>query len=101
MPSPEKREQVAQKINNWVNGTIAQGGGDEEILEGMYDYMASFKKVMDTAAPGEMDALALKYEGFYRFANLLERLAEAIADGAIEVPGKPKRRKPKGNGFGN
>ena len=56
---------------------------------------------MDAAAPGELDALALKYDGLYRFANLLERLAEAIADGTIEVPGKPKRKKSKGNGFGN
>lgn len=101
MTTPEKRKQLAHKIDAWVNETIAQGGGDEEILEGMYDYMTPFKKIMDTAAPGEMDALALKYEGFYRFANLLERFAAAIADGEIEVPGKPKRKKPKGNGFGN
>lgn len=101
MTTPEKQEQIAQKIDTWVNETIAKGGGDEEILQGMYDYMPPFKKIMDTAAPGEMDALAQKYSGFYRFANLLERLAAAIADGEIEVPGKPKRKKPKRNGFGN
>lgn len=101
MSSSEKREQIAQKIDAWVTGIIAHGGGDEEILEGMYDYMAPFRKIMDAAAPGELDALALKYDGLYRFANLLERLAEAIADGTIEVPGKPKRKKSKGNGFGN
>lgn len=101
MKSPQKREQLARKIDAWVTGITTQGGGDEEILEGMYDYMAHFKKIMDTAAPGELDALALKYEGFYRFANLLERLSETIADSAIEVPGKAKRRKPKGNGFRN
>ena len=101
MTSPQKREQLAQEIDAWVTGITSHGGGDEDILEGMYDYMTPFKKIMNTAAPGELDALALKYEGFYRFANLLERLAEAIADGAIEVPGKPKKRKPKGNGFGN
>lgn len=101
MTSPQQREQLAQKIDAWVMDITSKGGGDEEILEGMYDYMALFKKIMDTAAPGELDALALKYDGFCRFANLLERLAEAIADGAIEVPGKPKRKKPKGNGFGN
>lgn len=84
-----------------VKDIISRGGGDEEILEAMYEYMAPFKKIMDTAAPGELDALALKYEDFYRFANLLERLAGAIADGAIEVPGKPKRKKPNGKGFGN
>ncbi|WP_299404483.1 hypothetical protein [Acaryochloris sp. IP29b_bin.148] len=101
MTSPQKREQLAQKIDTWVNDITSKGGGDDEILEGMNDYMAPFKKIMDAAAPGELDALTLKYEGFYRFANLLERLAEAIADGSIDVPGKPKRRKPKGNGFGN
>lgn len=69
MSSLEKREQIAQKIDAWVTGIIAHGGGDEEILEGIYDYMAPFRKIMD-AAPGELDALALKYEGFYLFCEL-------------------------------
>jgi hypothetical protein len=33
-----------------------------------------------------MDLLCEQYDGFYRFAHLLERLAEGIADGSIPVP---------------
>ena len=41
---------------------------------------------METSSRSEMDALCLKYDGFYQFANLLERLATGIADGRIQVP---------------
>jgi hypothetical protein len=33
-----------------------------------------------------MDALCERYNGFYRFARPLERLAGGIADGSIPVP---------------
>lgn len=101
MSSPQQREQLAQKIHNWVQDTVAKGGGDEELLSSMADYMAPFKTIMDSAMPGEMDALTQRYDGFYRFAKLLEQLAGAIADGRLDDLGViPKRKKPKGNGFG-
>ena len=51
MISPEKCERLAQKINAWVQKIIAEGGGDEEILESMADYMATFKAIMDNSSP--------------------------------------------------
>ncbi|MGB7416890.1 MAG: hypothetical protein WA902_22030 [Thermosynechococcaceae cyanobacterium] len=100
MSSPQKREELAQQIDSWVNKTVAEGGGDEELLSAMHGYMAPFKEIMDSAASGEMDALADKYDGFYRFAKLLEQLAGAIADGRLSDLGiEPKQKKPKGNGF--
>jgi hypothetical protein len=33
-----------------------------------------------------MDVLCERYNGFYRFAKLLENLAQGIADGSIPVP---------------
>jgi len=77
---------TAKKIDAYVNKVLARGGGDEQLLETMYDYMAPFREVMDAAAPREMDQLCNKYDGFYRFANLLERLAQGIKDGRVEVP---------------
>ena len=77
---------TAEKIDAYVNSVFAKGGGDEQLLETMYDNMQPFKEIMDAAGPGEMDRLCERYEGFYRFANLLERLAQGIADGRIEVP---------------
>lgn len=43
---------------------------------GCYDYMEAFKRVMDS----------LQYPGYCRFAEWMERLAQGIADGVIEVP---------------
>ena len=50
------------------------------------DHMGTFKQVMDLSTGEEMNMLCQRYDGFYRFANLLERLAEGIADGSIPVP---------------
>ena len=41
---------------------------------------------MDTAGPGEFDYLCREFEGFYHFGKVLEHLAQAIADGVIDVP---------------
>jgi hypothetical protein len=77
---------LAQTIDDWVTGIIDNGGGDEQILEGMYDYMDSFKQLLDSCTSLEMTLLNQRFDGFYRFARLLELLAQGIADGAIEVP---------------
>ena len=42
--------------------------------------------LVDTCTGEEMDALCDRYDGFYRFAKLLEMLAGGIADGSIPVP---------------
>lgn len=91
---------LAETIDTWVLSVLNQGGGDEQLLEGMHAHMDTFKQLLDSCTPLEMTLLAQRYDGFYRFANLLERLAQAIADGVIEVPpdaqlpdnqGKPKK----------
>jgi hypothetical protein len=77
---------LAEAIDTWVLSVLNQGGGDEQLLEGMHAYMYTFKQLLDSCTRLEMTLLAQRYDGFYRFANLLERLAQAIADGVIEVP---------------
>ena len=81
-----EKVRLAEAIDTWVLSVLSQGGGDEQILEGMHAYMDTFKQLLDTCTRLEMTLLAQRYDGFYRFANLLERLAQAIADGVIEVP---------------
>ena len=102
-----EKVRLAEKIDAWVLDTVNNGGGDEQLLEGMYAYMDTFKQLLDTCSKLEMTLLSQRYDGFYRFANLLECLAQGIADGVIQVPkdaplpgnpGKPKKkrvRKPK------
>jgi len=42
--------------------------------------------LLDICTGADMDTLCERYDGFYCFAKLLERLAGGIADGRIPVP---------------
>jgi hypothetical protein len=53
---------LAEKIDAWVIGVVSNGGGDEQLLEGMYDYM-------DTFEPARCPALA-KARVQYRLAQV-------------------------------
>jgi len=52
----------------------------------MADYMPTFKQSLDTCTGAEMAMLCTRYDGFYRFAKLLEMSAEGIADDSTPVP---------------
>ncbi len=87
---------LAEEIDAWAQRVEASGGGDEQLLAGMADYMEPFKRLIDSCSSLEMSLLIQRYDGFYRVSKLLEQLAAAIADGAIEVPGgrvPPKKSK--------
>ena len=86
MALSEKQNHLASIIDKYVKQTIKNGGNDEDLLTSMYDYMDTFKQLLDSSTEQEMDELCLRYDGFYRFALLLELLAEGIADGIIQVP---------------
>lgn len=86
MPLTSKQTRLAQKIDEWVQGIERRGGGEKEILEGMYDYMGTFKKLLDISSQEQMDLLAAKYAGFRRFALTLQDLAGGIQNGTIKVP---------------
>lgn len=55
--------------------------GIEELLMNMHDYMSAFKQIMDTSTQSDMNMLCARYPHFYRFAKLLEQVAEGIAAG--------------------
>jgi len=82
----EEKTRLALIIDTHVREVLAQGGGDEALLISMADDMGTFKQLLDTCTGAEMDALCERYDGFYRFAKLLEMLAGGIADGSIPVP---------------
>lgn len=85
MPLTEKQTHLAILIDKHVKQIIKNGGNDEDLLVEMYD-MDIFKQLMDCSTQYEMDELCQRYDGFYRFALLLEMLAERIANGNITVP---------------
>ena len=86
MPLSEQQTRLAVTIDTHVTEVLAHGGGDEALLRSLADYMPTFKQLLDTCTSAEMDALCERYDGFYRFAKLLEMLAGGIADGSIPVP---------------
>ena len=86
MPLTVQQTRLAETINTHVTQLLAYGGGEEALLLSMADDLPTFKQLLDTCTGAEMDLLCERYDGFYRFAQLLERLAEGIADGSIPVP---------------
>jgi hypothetical protein len=85
MSLTEEHIRLASTIDRHVTYTLASSGS-EGLLVSMYDYMGLFKQLLDTCSPEDMDVLCERYKGFYRFAQLLENLAQGIADGTIPVP---------------
>lgn len=86
MPLTAQQTRLAVTIDTHVKHVLAHGGGDKELLMSLADHMGTFKQLMDMSTGEEMNTLCQRYDGFYRFAKLLERLAEGIADGSIPVP---------------
>ena len=86
MPLTAQQTRLAKTIDIHVKRILAHGGGDEVLLLSLAEHLPTFKQLMDMSTGEEMDALCDRYDGFYRFATLLERLAEGLADGSIPVP---------------
>jgi len=86
MPLTAKQLRLAVIIDKYVKQTIKNGGDDKDLLISMYEYMGTFKQLLDSSTQQEMNELCQRYDGSYRFAFLLERLAEGIANGTIPVP---------------
>jgi hypothetical protein len=83
----QKHQQQAQTIDGFVNTIEQQGGGDIELLAaGFPEQTTTFKELLDTTTHEQMDALCERYPGFYRFAKLLETVAQGIQDGTLDVP---------------
>ncbi|MFM2588256.1 arylsulfatase regulator [Vibrio sp. TBV020] len=81
-----EQQQLAIIIDGYANQFPLTEEGDALLLQGCYDYMEAFKRVMDSSSKVQMDYLCQQYLGFYRFAQWMERLAQGIADGVIDVP---------------
>jgi len=83
--SSEQRHLI-KRIDDHVAKFPLSEAGDEQLLLTCYDYMEAFKQVMDSISTYQRDYICQQYDGFYRFAKLMERLAQGIADGVIDVP---------------
>lgn len=81
-----EQRQLAKIVHEYASRFPLTEEGDAQLLQGCYDYMDAFKRVMDSTSKVQMDYLCQQYHGYYRFAELMERLAQGIADGVIAVP---------------
>jgi hypothetical protein len=86
MPFTAEQTRLAVLIDTHVTQVLSDGGGDEALLLSLADYMGTFKQLLETCTSEELNALCDRYEGLYRFALLLETLAQGLADGSIPVP---------------
>ena len=86
MPFTPEQTRLAVMIDTHVMQVLVDGGGDEALLLSLADPMGTFKQLLETCTSVELHTLCDRYEGLYRFARLLEMLAEGIADGSIPVP---------------
>ena len=87
MQPTHKHKQLAQAIDDFVRTIDKVGGGDIELLAASFpEQTMTFKELLDSTTHAQMDALCEIYPGFYRFAKLMENIAQGIQDGTIEVP---------------
>ena len=86
MPFTAQQTRLAMMIDTHVMQVLAEGGGDEVLLLSLADHIGTFKQLLETCTSAELNALCDRYAGLYRFALLLETLAQGLADGSIPVP---------------
>jgi len=81
-----EQRHLAKIVHDYACRFPLTEGGDAQLLQSCYDYMDAFKRVMDSASKVQMDYICLQYPGYFRFAKWMERLAQGIAVGVIDIP---------------
>ncbi|WP_387692409.1 arylsulfatase regulator [Photorhabdus sp. RM71S] len=83
--SAEQLQRV-KRIHDYATRFPLTETGDMQLLKTCYDYMGIFKQVTDSTSTAQLDDICQQYTGFFRFAKLMEMLAQGIAEGIIDVP---------------
>lgn len=81
-----EQRQLVKIVHDYASQFPLTEDGNAQLLQGCYDYMEAFRRVMDSASKVQMDYICLQYPGYFLFVKWMERLAQGIADGVIEVP---------------
>lgn len=63
---------------------ILRHGGEEELLMSLADQMLPINELMDSASNEELNHYCQRYDGFYQYMKLLERIAAASSQGAFD-----------------
>lgn len=97
MTLTQEQRWIATKIDTRMQKLVRAGKDDMAIMAAMADHMPTFKQLLDTTPPGDLDELTRKFPGCYRYGRILESLAAGIRSGAIPVPGRkeaPRQTEP-------
>jgi hypothetical protein len=86
MPVTAQQTQRAHRIDTHVRHVLAAGRWRQDLTPVICRLYGDVQAVVGYLHRAEMDALCERYDGFYRFARLMERLAEGSADDSIPVP---------------
>ena len=76
--SVTERRRIVENIDRKMQQLNALGFIEVQIIAAMADYMPDFHHVMMNATRQEMDGFYAEYDGFFKFAKILETLAEII-----------------------
>jgi len=80
-----EQQLLAKEVHDYACRFPVTEEGDAQLLEGSYDYMESFKQVLESLSKIQIDYICQQYPGFLRFATWMEFLAQGIAEGVIDV----------------
>jgi hypothetical protein len=86
-----KQLKIALQIDDKVHQLEQLNCTELEIFVEMSDHMPDFKQLLDTLGRDVMNQLCVRFDGFYRYARILETIAEGIASGELKVPNAETR----------
>lgn len=81
-----KQVHLAKRINEHVNGILKHGGNEVDVLTGLNSYMSLLKELMVSASCAEMGSLCERYDGFYKYIQILEAVASDSSSVKRSIP---------------
>jgi len=73
-----EQEKIIIEMDVTANRLLQQGG-EEALLASLGNHMSTLKSIMDTVSSVELDRCCEKYNGFYQYMQVLEKLAHYVS----------------------
>jgi hypothetical protein len=87
MNPTDEQLQIASRLDAKVQRLLEEGKTDVDVFVEMAGDMPDFKRLLD-AGQALMDALCLRFEGFYHYAKILEQIAAGHDEREVKNSGK-------------
>ncbi len=82
-----EQRNVAAQLDARMKDLVAAGLDEVKIIAAMKDCMPDFHDLITGMSSTAMNALCREFAGLYRYAKIVETIAQGIASGQISVPG--------------